>query len=134
MKPELESDTLRRARFAWSLTEQRTSNRGERGVPMLELVLGLARVSLLAVALPSPAADDIIARYVQRIGGMDKIQAVATLRRTGKFTSAGGLEAVVVRENKRPSKVREEFSLQGMTGINAYDGVAGWKISPFQGK
>jgi hypothetical protein len=39
-----------------------------------------------------------------------------------------------VQENKRPNHVREEFSLQGMTGINAYDGSNGWKIEPWQGK
>ena len=101
---------------------------------MLLLLVGLAQATLLAAATPAPTADDIIARYVQRIGGMDKIQAVTTLRRTGKSFGGGGREAVVVRESKRPGKVREEFSLQGMTGINAYDGAAGWKISPFQGK
>jgi hypothetical protein len=30
--------------------------------------------------------------------------------------------------------VRQEFSLQGMTGINAYDGKTGWKIEPWSGK
>jgi hypothetical protein len=30
--------------------------------------------------------------------------------------------------------VREEFMLQGMTGINAYDGKTGWKIEPWNGK
>jgi hypothetical protein len=65
---------------------------------------------------------------------MDKIQAVKTLRRTGKYTGGGGFEATVVQENKRPNFVREEFSLQGMTGINAWNGSVGWKIDPFQGK
>jgi len=97
-------------------------------------VLHLTQVALLATAPSSVSADDVIAQYVKRIGGMEKIQAVSTLRRTGKFTGGGGFEAVVVQENKRPDKVREEFSLQGMTAINAYDGSTGWKISPFQGK
>jgi hypothetical protein len=30
--------------------------------------------------------------------------------------------------------VREEFALQGMTGVNAYDGRDGWKIEPWEGK
>jgi len=101
---------------------------------MLMVLVGLAQALLLNAAAPTPTADDIIARYVQRVGGMDKIKAVATLRRTGRVIGAGGREAVVVRENKRPGKVREEYSLQGMTGINAYDGATGWKIAPFQGK
>ena len=65
---------------------------------------------------------------------MEKIQAAKCLRRTGKFIGGGGFEAIIVQENKRPNLVREEFSLQGMTGINAYDGKTGWKIDPFQGK
>ena len=65
---------------------------------------------------------------------MEKIQAVSTLRRSGKFTGGGGFEAVVLQENKRGTSVREEFSLQGMTGIDAYDGKTGWKIEPWNGK
>ena len=65
---------------------------------------------------------------------MEKIQAVKMLRRIGKFTGGGGFEAAVLEENKRPNMVRKEFSLQGLTGINAYDGKTGWKIEPWQGK
>jgi hypothetical protein len=93
--------------------------------------------AVLLATVPSPAtpsADQIIARYVQRVGGMDKIQAVNTLRRTGKLTQTNGGEAIVVSENKRPNKVRQDFTLQGMTAISAYDGTTGWRISPFQGK
>jgi hypothetical protein len=87
-----------------------------------------------AAPLSAQTTDGIIAKYIQTVGGMAKIQAVQTLRRTGRYTGGGGFEAVVVQENKRPSRVRQEFSLQGMTGINAYDGTTGWKIEPWQGK
>ena len=101
---------------------------------MRNVMLRLAGLALLATPLSAQTADEIIAKYVKTVGGMDKIQAVTTLRRTGKFTGGGGFEAAVLQENKRPTKVREEFSLQGMTGINAYDGKTGWKIEPWQGK
>jgi hypothetical protein len=65
---------------------------------------------------------------------MAKIQAIQTLRRTGKYTGGGGFEAVVVQENKRPGSVREEFQIQGMVQVYAYDGKNGWKIDPFGGK
>jgi len=94
----------------------------------------LAGLAILAAPLPAQTADSIIARYVQTIGGTARLQAVQSLRRTGRFTGGGGFEAVVVQENKRPNSVREEFSIQGMTGINAYDGHDGWKIEPWQGK
>jgi len=90
--------------------------------------------AIVAAPLSAQTVDSILAKYVQTIGGTARIQAVQTLRRTGRFTGGGGFEAVVVQENKRPNRVRQEFSLQGMTGINAYDGATGWKIEPWQGK
>ncbi len=101
---------------------------------MPKMLLTVAGLALLAPPLPGQTADEIIAKYVTTVGGMDKIQAVTTLRRTGKFIGFGGLEARVVQENKRPNKVRQEFLFQGMTGVNAYDGKTGWKIEPWQGK
>lgn len=85
-------------------------------------------------AISAQSVDSLVAKYIQASGGMAKIQAIQTLRRTGKFTGGGGFEAVVVQENKRPNSVRNEFSIQGMTGINAYDGQNGWKIEPWNGK
>src|SRR6266550_8536902 len=82
----------------------------------------------------TPTADDIIAHYIKTVGGADKIQSIRTLRRIGKFTGDDGFEAVVVQESTRPNRVRQEFSIQGMTGINAYEGANGWKIDPFGGK
>lgn len=89
---------------------------------------------LLSFSVSAQTADEIITKYVQKIGGIEKLQAIKTMRSTGKFVGGGGFEAVVVQENKRPNLVREEFSLQGMTAINAYDGKNGWKINPFSGK
>jgi len=93
-----------------------------------------AALVLSSFPLSAQSVDSLIAKYVQASGGMTKIQALQTLRRTGKYTGGGGFEAVVVQENKRPTSVREEFTIQGMTGINAYDGRDGWKIEPWQGK
>ncbi|MFN2637647.1 MAG: hypothetical protein ABR585_11525 [Gemmatimonadaceae bacterium] len=94
-------------------------------------------LSLLATPLRAQTprtADEIIAKYLTAVGGADKVKAVTTLRRVGKFTGDDGFEAEVVEESSRPNRVREEFSIQGMTGINAYDGANGWKIDPFGGK
>ena len=101
---------------------------------MRSVLSTLAAVALFGAPLSAQTADSIISRYLRTIGGMDHIQAVQSLRRVGKVTSGGGFEAVVTQENKRPNKVREEFTIVGMTQIEAYDGQTGWKISPFQGK
>ena len=86
---------------------------------MRNTLLRLAGLTLFALPLSAQTADDIIAKYIKTVGGMDRIQAVTTLRRTGKFTGGGGFEAAVLQENKRPNKVREEFTMQGLIGVNA---------------
>jgi hypothetical protein len=98
-------------------------------------LFALFATPLLAQTAPaSPTADEIVAKYVKTVGGMDKIEAVKTLKRSGKFTGGGGFEAKVVEQNERPNLVRQEFTFQGMTGVTAYDGKAGWKIEPWGGK
>jgi len=101
---------------------------------MRSVLSTLAAAALIVVPLRAQTADSLISRYLRTIGGLDHIEAVQTLRRVGKVIGGGGFEAVVVQENKRPNKVREEFTIVGMTQITAYDGQNGWKISPFQGK
>jgi hypothetical protein len=101
---------------------------------MRKLLPLLTLFALLAPSLHAQTADEIIGKYVKTIGGMDKIQAVKTLRRTGKFIGGGGFEAPTLEENKRPMLVRQEFTFQGLTGITAYDGKTGWKIRPWGGK
>jgi len=101
---------------------------------MRRVLLGIVALALFATSVSAQSAEEIVGKYIKTIGGIDKIQAVKTLRRTGKFTGGGGFEAVVIQENKRGNMVRQEFSLQGMTGINAYDGKTGWKIEPWSGK
>ncbi|MGE5414913.1 MAG: outer membrane lipoprotein-sorting protein [Syntrophomonadaceae bacterium] len=97
-------------------------------------VLALVAAPLAAQTAPAPSVDEIVAKYVAKVGGLPTIQAVKTLKRTGKFRGGDGFEAKVVEENKRPDLVRQEFTFQGMTGVTAWDGKTGWKIEPWQGK
>ncbi len=62
------------------------------------------------------------------------INAVTTLRRAGKGYGGGGFEAPILQDSKRPDKIRQEVTMQGLTGVSAYDGKTGWKISPWEGK
>ena len=101
---------------------------------MHRLIWIIAIAMIGATTVGAQTTDDIVAHYLKAVGGLDKIQAVKTLRRTGKFIGGGGFEAVIMQENKRDASVREEFSLQGLTGVNAYDGKTGWKIEPWGGK
>lgn len=83
---------------------------------------------------PAQTADELIAKNIQARGGMEKMKAIKTIRVSGKFEGGGGFVASFGQENQRPNLVRETFSLQGMTAVQAYDGTTGWQIQPFGGK
>jgi outer membrane lipoprotein-sorting protein len=93
------------------------------------LVAGLA-----GAAVQAQTADEIINKNLEARGGKDKIKAVQTARMTGKLVMGQGMEAPITMELARPNKMRMEFTLQGMTGVQAYDGKSGWSVMPFMGK
>jgi hypothetical protein len=88
-----------------------------------------------AAALSAQTADEVVEKHIHAKGGRDKIKSVKTLRFTAKMTMGQGMEAPVVMELVPPEhKLRMEFTLQGMTGTQAYDGAKGWQVMPFLGK
>jgi hypothetical protein len=104
---------------------------------ILALPVSLAMAQTAAPAKPAPgtpSVDELIARNIEARGGMEKMKAVQTIRMTGKMTMGQGMEAPMMMEMKRPKAMRMEFTFQGMTGIQAYDGKAGWQVMPFGGK
>lgn len=95
--------------------------------------------SILAIILAffisnafAQTADEVINNYVTAIGGMDKINSINTAKMSGKF-SAGSMDISFIRYYKRPSKMKMEMTIQGMTMIQAYDGTSAWMLNPFQG-
>jgi outer membrane lipoprotein-sorting protein len=103
----------------------------------------LKRAVLLAVAgavLAWPAAaqeaslDDVLNRYYEAIGGLDAWESLKSMRATGKTMMGQGIEVPLTMLAKRPRKVRIEFTFQGMTGVQAFDGETAWMLLPFMGK
>jgi len=94
----------------------------------------LIAVCCFGVFSYSQTADELIAKNIGARGGMEKIKAIKNLRMTGKFQGGGGFTAAVGQENARSNMIRQTFSLQGMTAVQAYDGTTAWQIQPFDGK
>ena len=93
----------------------------------------IAALVIFGLDARAQTVDEVIAKNVQAHGGMDKLKSVQSIRTTAKF-SQGSFRAEFRQEIKRPDKVREEFIIQGMAQIQAYDGKVGWQISPFGGR
>jgi len=93
------------------------------------VVVGMLCIAAAAVA---QTAEELVAKNLQARGGVDKIKAVNTLKMSGKVYV--GINADFSQEQKRANMIRQNFTVQGMTEIEAYDGSVGWKISPFEGR
>ncbi len=93
----------------------------------------LAIAALLSVPASAQTADEIITKNMAARGGMEKIKALKSVRITGRVEVAPGLDAPFLIEMKRPERFRMEFTIQGMTAIQSYDGKSGWQIMPFTG-
>lgn len=83
---------------------------------------------------PAPTADEIVGRYVTARGGLEKLKALQTLRQEGRISAGAGRNGLVMREIKRPGKIRFEFTVQGITSVFASDGQRGWKVNPLEGE
>jgi outer membrane lipoprotein-sorting protein len=99
-----------------------------------KILAGLALAALVAVPASAQTLDEVLAKNLKAKGGLDKIRAVQSIRMTGTVTIGPGMEAPFVLEQKRPNMFRMEFTLQGMTGVQAYDGKVGWQLMPFSGR
>jgi hypothetical protein len=94
----------------------------------------LIATATLGLTASSQTVEELIQKNIEAKGGMEKIRAIKTMRLTGKLEAGGGFTGLVGQENKRPNLVRETFTLQGMTQVQAYDGSTGWQIQPFGGR
>jgi len=101
--------------------------------------MGMRRVVAVLVLLAPAAAgaqtvDEIVARHVAARGGREALASVRTVRMTGRAIEGPGREAIVRREIARPGRIRTEFEFQGTTGVYAWDGSSGWRVSPLDGR
>lgn len=94
----------------------------------------LAATLLVSAALQAQTVDEILDKNAAAKGGWDKIRALKSVRMSGKMAMGGGMEAPFSMTKARPESMRLEFTVQGMTGIQAYDGSTGWMVMPFMGK
>jgi hypothetical protein len=81
----------------------------------------------------TPTVESLVARHIEARGGKENLQAIETLRMSGRATHGPGREALVSREVRPPGKIRTEFELQGVTSVYACDGSTCWYVDPLSG-
>ncbi len=101
------------------------------------LLLALFALAV-AVGVPTSAQeltrDEVLRRHYEALGGLEKMRSVETMKLAGRMLVGSGMEVQFVRLAKRPNRHRMEFTVQGMTGVQAYDGETAWMHVPFMGR
>ena len=90
-------------------------------------------IGLAAGITAAETAEELISKNIQARGGLEKIKAIQSMRMTGTMR-LGDEKMPTTLELKRPAKSRWEFTLEGQTAIQAYDGKTAWAIMPFEGQ
>lgn len=91
-------------------------------------------MSFAAGSLQAQSLDDVLSGYYEAVGGVDGWKSLGSMKATGKMVMSGmGMELPFVILTKRPNMSRIEFTLQGMTGVQAFDGETAWMVMPFMG-
>ncbi len=107
---------------------------------VLMLMMAVLLMGLPLYALPQPpvepagqelSAEQILEKHYEAIGG-DHHQSIESMRMTGTAVVMG-MEAPYTRYSKRPNKMKLEIYVQGMTGVQAFDGENAWWYMPFMG-
>jgi len=96
---------------------------------ILSVILGTA----LAAILYGQTADELVQKNLLAHGGVEKLKSIKNYRMKGHM-QAGSFMAKVGQDSMAPNMIRQTFTLQGMTEIDAYDGTVARKISPFEGR
>jgi outer membrane lipoprotein-sorting protein len=103
-------------------------------------VLGLT-MAVVLVGAASVAQDggdltleQVIAKNMEAKGGEEKIRAITAVAVEGTMMMGPGMEAPLTWTWMYPDKMRMVFQVQGMEGIQAFDGQTAWMVMPFMGK
>jgi outer membrane lipoprotein-sorting protein len=90
--------------------------------------------AILAVPATAQTVDELLAKNYAARGGLDKLRAVKSIVITGRLEVSPEMQAPFTIHLKRPNQLAMEFTVQGMTAKQVYDGKSGWQIMPFNGK
>jgi outer membrane lipoprotein-sorting protein len=97
----------------------------------------LTAFCLAVTGVRAMTADELIAKNIEARGGLERIQAITSIRATGIARLGGGggiIEQAYTLLQTRSGSLRRERSMQGLTTVTAFDGTAGWTVNPFRGR
>jgi outer membrane lipoprotein-sorting protein len=100
--------------------------------PGLLAVVFISGLVTAVRAVPQNKVDDLIAKNLEARGGLERLQAVTTIKQVA-MTTMQGADAKMTSYSKRPNMQRLETKVNDKTVISSFDGVTAWMLNPFMG-
>jgi outer membrane lipoprotein-sorting protein len=98
-----------------------------------KILMGISILALLAPVASAQTVDEVLAKHFDAMGGLTKLKAIQSIKTSGRMVLPQGMELPVTLLQKRPKSFRMEFSMQGMTGMQCFDGKNAWMVMPMMG-
>ncbi len=97
----------------------------------------LILVALLFVVIQvfqAQTADDVINKYFESVGGIDKWKNLKSMKMTGNLVNADGRIPVYNLSGRLQTNLKSVLNIQGQEIVpQAFDGETAWMINPFAG-
>jgi len=93
----------------------------------------VAFLFIVIQAFQAQTVDEVINKYFESVGGMDKWKSLKSMKMTGNLVmQMGEFQFSIYR--KAPNKFKIVMNIQGQEIVpQAYDGETAWMINPFAG-
>ena len=96
--------------------------------------------SLLAITafltlqiVQAQTVDEVVNRYLNALGGKDKLASLQTVRMEGLMNAKGtDVNVIVTKSNMIGSRV--DIAVMGMNGYKVFNATNGWNFMPFAGQ
>jgi len=94
----------------------------------------VALLTVGGVSAELDGLDEVLSAHYKALGGVARLQNIKSARFLGVMSIGAEAEAPFVMTFKRPLKSRLEFTVEGLTGIQAFDGKTAWMMLPMLGQ
>lgn len=84
----------------------------------------------MAQVIYTQTTDEIITDHIEKIGGLERLNSVHSIRVTG-VVKADTMKIPLVLEIKGDDKIRMTLRISGKDIIQVYDGKEGWYLNPY---
>jgi len=104
-------------------------------VKIKSIFLGSVLILIGGGILYSQSVDEILGKYYETMGGLERLRTVKSLKSIGKqiVVAQGGWEMSITIWYKAPNKVRMEALVRDQKTVRAFNGKTAWRIQPMSG-